>query len=110
MLKRKIRVTLALSTVMLGLSALAAAPASAIEPVDCGTRTDWLIVQTSDGGKNCFRLPGDRDENIRNVVRVSSGNNAGYIICSGARKGFSKWQSFSIIDGPGCTLTKIHVD
>ncbi|MGW0771637.1 beta/gamma crystallin domain-containing protein [Streptomyces sp. NPDC002676] len=69
-----------LVTALAALAALAgtAAPAQALNRVDCGNRTDFLAFHND--GKVCFANAGHQDVAIYGVTKITAGNNAGRVM------------------------------
>jgi Beta/Gamma crystallin len=57
----------------------------------------------------CFANAGDAEVVIADVVKVKSGNNAGYIITNKGRWDFEKWKGYNFRDNNYGTVTILRI-
>ncbi|MDZ4876847.1 MAG: hypothetical protein CLLPBCKN_006282 [Chroococcidiopsis cubana SAG 39.79] len=110
-LRGKVARWAAVAASVVGMSVGMAMPTEALHRTDdCDERGFFAIFQ---GSKHyatmCFANAGDAEVVIADVHRVTSGNNAGYIITNKGRFNFGKWKGFDFIDNGYGTVTILRI-
>lgn len=91
---------------------LTAAPASALNRVGCGNRTDWFTIWNYGwSGQLCFANNGSQNVAIYDVNEVDTGNNSGFYTLAGTTFWQNDWTNvvWSYSSNSGYEITWIDI-